>query len=281
MCHEEAASDSPHRRAGKRYGTVRRMMRSYFLIVLVLTVLIMVLCANYYKIYRSYIDTSERFETAVGRYESVLSDKNSLSLETQSLKTENEGLKSRCAEISEQNAKIAEQNNELVKCMEELKKKNAELVKKNKELAEDNVALQNSIKTAASAGIKPQNYKNFEGISSRGDVVRGTYLGKFLGTAYTPSTDECGNAKGITNSGMPVIPGISVAIDNRYWPFGTVFYIKGLGYAVAMDTGSAIKGKYRFDFAVFDKKFANALGKKYWQVYLVKLGKGYVEDIKF
>jgi len=41
-----------------------------------------------------------------------------------------------------------------------------------------------------------------------------------------------------------------------------------------MDTGSAIKGKYRFDFAVFDKNFANKLGANYWDVYLVKMGNG-------
>ena len=41
-----------------------------------------------------------------------------------------------------------------------------------------------------------------------------------------------------------------------------------------MDTGSAIKGKYRFDFAVFDRNFAKQLGTNYWDVYLVKLGNG-------
>lgn len=46
-----------------------------------------------------------------------------------------------------------------------------------------------------------------------------------------------------------------------------------------MDTGSAIKGKKRFDFAVFDKDFANKLGTSYWDVYLVKLGNGKVEDV--
>ena len=59
-----------------------------------------------------------------------------------------------------------------------------------------------------------------------------------------------------------------------------MFYIRGLGYAVAMDTGSAIKGRNRFDFAVFDKNFANSLGARYWDVYLVKLGKGNVDKIQ-
>lgn len=158
------------------------------------------------------------------------------------------------------------------------KKEIEELKKQNSELAADNIELQNTLKMAASSGIKPQNYTRFKGIDSRGGFDRGEFIGEFFGTAYTPSKDECGNNKGITNSGEPIIPGITVAVDSKYWPFGTVFYIKGLGYAIAMDTGSAIKGKYRFDFSVFNKKFAGTLGARYWDVYLVKPGKGYVES---
>ncbi len=47
-----------------------------------------------------------------------------------------------------------------------------------------------------------------------------------------------------------------------------------------MDTGSGIKGKYRFDFSVLDRDFAKMLGSRNWEVYLVKLGKGNVGDIK-
>ena len=36
-----------------------------------------------------------------------------------------------------------------------------------------------------------------------------------------------------------------------------------------MDTGSAVKGKYRFDYAVFDKSFALKLGRRKWKVYKV------------
>ena len=43
-----------------------------------------------------------------------------------------------------------------------------------------------------------------------------------------------------------------------------------LGFVVAMDTGSMVKGKYRFDYAVFDKDYAFKLGRKKWNVYLVK-----------
>jgi len=179
--------------------------------------------------------------------------------------------------LLEENENLKKQNEEIIERINQLSVINDRLTRENRELTEDNIALQNSLKMAAAAGIKPQYYEEFKGISSRGAVDRGRYIGKFLGTAYTPSKEECGNNKGITNSGNPIIPGVSIAVDKKYWPFGTVFYIKGLGYAVAMDTGSAIKGKYRFDFSVFDKNFARALGSRYWDVYLVRMGKGKVE----
>lgn len=176
---------------------------------------------------------------------------------------------------------LKQTNERMSKELDEIRQQLAKISKENRELEEDNIALQNTLKMAASAGIKPQNYTRFNGINSRGGLQRGTYLGKFLGTAYTPSKEECGNDKGITNSGKPIIAGVTVAVDKKYWPFGTVFYIKGLGYAVAMDTGSAIKGRERFDFSVFDAKFAGELGSRYWDVYLVKLGKGYIEELNF
>jgi len=142
-------------------------------------------------------------------------------------------------------------------------------------LVEDNIELQNTLKMAAAAGIKPQNYTEFKGLSSRSSIDRGEYIGKFLGTAYTPSKEECGNDNGITNSGKTYNSrNICLQLTKNYWPFGTVFYIKGLGYAVAMDTGSAIKGKYRFDFAVFDKKLRKQIGSKLLDVYLVKMATG-------
>ena len=161
--------------------------------------------------------------------------------------------------------------------LNKLLREKEELKKLNNELHEDNISLQNSLKIAAAVGIKPRNYENPPQISSRSGIRKEQYLGKFKGTAYTPSKEECGNNKGITASGKPIIPGTTIAVDTKYWPIGTIFYIKGIGYVTAMDTGSGVKGKNRFDFAVFDKKFAYALGTRQWDVYLVKKGKGKVE----
>ncbi|HEX2926503.1 MAG TPA: 3D domain-containing protein [Ruminiclostridium sp.] len=195
----------------------------------------------------------------------------------QSLITNTNSYKSQSDELSKLNDDLRKQNQQIKKELEELIKQNKQLEASKQELADDNLQLQKSLKKAASAGVKPQSYKLYNGENLE-TISKGKYLGKFLGTAYTPSAEECGNNKGITSSGQPIVPGVSIAIDNNHWPYGTVFYIKGLGYTVAMDTGSAIKGKKRFDFAVLDKKFAYELGQQYYDVYLVRMGNGKINE---
>ena len=147
----------------------------------------------------------------------------------------------------------------------------AEMIAQNNlYLVEENIKLQESLKLAASVGVKPQNYDEAEKIDSAVDYSKLEYVGEFEGTAYTPSVEECSNNLGYTASGKPIIAGVSIAVDNKYWKLGTKFYIEGLGYVVAMDTGNAVKGKYRFDYAVFDKDYALKLGRRKWEVYLVK-----------
>lgn len=249
------------------------MAKRYFIVIFVLFIAVVILCINYMAVYKSYKDLRLQFEETLVKMNDFEEGRNNLIASNKKLEKDNK-------ELREKNNALWAQNKEILAQIHVIRKINEQLIEKNKELEDDNIKLQNTLKKAASVGIKPQNYVMFDGIS-RGMLNRGTYIGQFLGTAYTPSEDECGNNKGITNSGEPIVPGLSIAVDNNYWPFGTVFYIKGLGYAVAMDTGSAIKGKYRFDFAVFDKNFAIKLGQDYWDVYLVKLGNGKVGDLKF
>lgn len=268
MLSDEAPSHSePQIYESKKTANKKRNKTLFILIVLMFF-----LVANNFIIYNWYHRAKHQYKDTFLRVQSI-------SEENVNLQAFNETLKSDYALLMENYSKVLKQYEEILKQLEELKAKNEDLERANSELVNDNIELQNSLKKAASVGIKPQSYTEFNGISTRSAIDRGEYIGKFLGTAYTPCTEECGNNKGITNSGKPIIPGVSIAVDKNYWPFGTVFYIKGLGYAVAMDTGSAIKGKYRFDFAVFDKNFAKQLGTNYWDVYLVKLGNGKVEDI--
>lgn len=173
-------------------------------------------------------------------------------------------------ELEEQKTQV-EQEKEQVELEREKVLSEAEIIAQNNlYLVEQNIKLQNTLKEAASVGVKPQNYEDAETVNMAVDYSKLEYVGEFEGTAYTPSVEECSNSLGYTASGKPIIAGVSIAVDNDYWKFGTKFYIEGLGYVVAMDTGNAVKGKYRFDYAVFDREYALKLGRKNWKVYLVK-----------
>lgn len=104
---------------------------------------------------------------------------------------------------------------------------------------------------------------------SRGDNGNSerTYAGEFHATFYTP---HCKGCTGITASGAPATPGVTVAVDTRYWPLGTKFYIEGYGYVTAQDTGGAIKGKNRIDICVSTTAEAKKLGVKKLQVWVIE-----------
>lgn len=276
----EAADSISPRNNARHYKLARKKTGSYLWAVLVLFALVGFLCFNNYSVLQSYKDVRNDLEDAYKRMDSVKIVNADLETGIQAAEKRNDVLAEENRSLREAFAKASRGSEDSAKQLEGIKKQNSELTKQNKELVNDNIALQNSLKMAAAAGVKPQNYSVFDGLERRDSLNKGKYVGRFTGTAYTPSKEECGNDMGLTRSGEPIVPGVSVAIDTEYWPLGTVFYIKGLGYTVAMDTGSAIKGKYRFDFSVLDKKFAQELGVKKWDVYLVKLGNGNVGDIE-
>ncbi|MDD2504613.1 MAG: 3D domain-containing protein [Clostridia bacterium] len=283
----EASDSIQPQRNVRQFKLKRNKAKSSMLPFVIMFVLVGFLCANNYTLLRSYDnlknDLSETYDQINNERQlkqKIASEANELQQKHKQLQAEYSKVYEEYSTLKENSSKTSRSSDDLYKQLEELKKQNNELTKQYKDLVNDNVALQNSLKMAASVGVKPQSFTAFEGLEPRTAMNRGKYVGKFLGTAYTPSKEECGNDKGITKSGNPIMPGISIAIDNEYWPFGTIFYIKGLGYTVAMDTGSAIKGKYRFDFSVFDKEFAKKLGSRKWEVYLVKLGTGKIKDVK-
>ena len=187
-----------------------------------------------------------------------------------------ESLNSGFQELENKKSELEIEKNEVENQKEELKQEQerilseAEIVAQNNErLIKENINLQNTLLKAAATGIKPQNYEIPEDSDTAVDYSKLEYVGEFEGTAYTPSPSECSNSLGYTASGKAIVPGVSIAVDSSYWKLGTKFYIEGLGYVVAMDTGSAVKGKYRFDYAVFDRDFALKLGRQKWKVYLV------------
>jgi 3D (Asp-Asp-Asp) domain-containing protein len=86
-------------------------------------------------------------------------------------------------------------------------------------------------------------------------------------SAYAPVVACCGKDDGITASGMRAGYGV-VAVDPNYIKLGTKLYVEGYGYAIAADTGGAIKG-YKIDLCYNTYNEAVNYGRKNVQVYIL------------
>ena len=86
-------------------------------------------------------------------------------------------------------------------------------------------------------------------------------------TSYTDDPAENGGYN-TTKMGTRLRYGV-VAVDPRVIPLGTKLYIEGYGYAVAEDTGGAIKGN-RIDLCYTDRAKAEAFGRRNVKVYILK-----------
>lgn len=91
-------------------------------------------------------------------------------------------------------------------------------------------------------------------------VPTGKHTGRFLmmvATGYSPEEPGLSDA---TASGLKARHGV-VAVDPRVIPLGTRVHVEGYGYAIAGDTGSAIKGM-RIDLCFDRLEECNAYGKR-------------------
>jgi 3D (Asp-Asp-Asp) domain-containing protein len=89
---------------------------------------------------------------------------------------------------------------------------------------------------------------------------RGYFSGRrmltMIPTTYDPY--NCGgDGRGLTRTGLKARYGVA-AVDPRFIPLGTRLYIEGYGYALACDTGGAIKGN-RIDLCVDAKHQARGV----------------------
>lgn len=84
-------------------------------------------------------------------------------------------------------------------------------------------------------------------------------LGRFTLTFYCPCAGCNGTASGLAANGARLEVGKTIAVDPNVIPLGTRVYIDGIGWRVAQDTGSAIKGR-RIDVLVGSHAEAYRLG---------------------
>ena len=88
--------------------------------------------------------------------------------------------------------------------------------------------------------------------------------GKEFYVSATAYTAYCNGCSGVTSTGINLRanPNVKViAVDPRVIPLGTKVWVEGYGYAVAGDTGGAIKG-HRIDVFVPSKEQAYRFGSK-------------------
>ncbi|MFC0525663.1 ubiquitin-like domain-containing protein [Pontibacillus salicampi] len=96
---------------------------------------------------------------------------------------------------------------------------------------------------------------------------------KTLYMSATAYTANCSGCTGVTTTGINLKSNPNqkvVAVDPSVIPLGTRVWVEGYGYAVAGDTGSAIKGN-KIDLYYQSKSAANSFGRR--QVRVKVLGK--------
>lgn len=97
------------------------------------------------------------------------------------------------------------------------------------------------------------------------NVVPGVHSAEFTATAYCSCERCCGkwakdrNGPVVGAAGVPLIPDVSVAVDNSLFKFGTVFTDPQGHEFIAADTGSGVDG-YWIDIYMEDHEAASAWG---------------------
>jgi len=104
--------------------------------------------------------------------------------------------------------------------------------------------------------------------ASRGGYYSGGKVVSMIATGYSASAAENGGStSGRTATGLKIGHGV-VAVDPNYIPLGTRLYIEGYGYAVAADTGGAIKG-HRIDLGHDTRSEARKVGRRSVRVHIL------------
>ncbi|WCS68488.1 hypothetical protein Goe16_00740 [Bacillus phage vB_BsuM-Goe16] len=160
-------------------------------------------------------------------------------------------------------SKIYKDLKDQVKKLEEDKKK---LERGNNNLKEDKMHLQNQVKKLSMKDSSGKISRNKVHTSSK-KVASATPNKKAsksntLSVTATAYTAYCTGCSGVTTTGIDLTshPDMKViAVDPNVIPLGSRVHVEGYGYAIAGDTGGAIKGN-KIDIFVPDRQDALAWG---------------------
>lgn len=111
------------------------------------------------------------------------------------------------------------------------------------------------------AGIRVREAR---ALPSRAGTYHRTKSYNMIATGYSPYE---GSSTGRCATGMHAGYGV-VAVDPRVIPLGSRLYIEGYGYAVAGDTGGAIKG-HRIDLGNTTHREAQSVGRRHVKVWVL------------
>ncbi|MGV3024386.1 3D domain-containing protein [Clostridium thermobutyricum] len=135
----------------------------------------------------------------------------------------------------------------------------------NQKIAQENAASQSN-NSSSNKGNSSSSSSN----SSSGNSSNGSSSGQYKKELSMEATAYAGD--GITAMGTATVRnpnGIStVAVDPNVIPLGSKLYIPGYGYAIASDTGGAIKGN-RIDLFMNSEAECNQFGRRQITVYIV------------
>jgi 3D (Asp-Asp-Asp) domain-containing protein len=90
---------------------------------------------------------------------------------------------------------------------------------------------------------------------------------KSMSTGYDTSPQTLPGSSGRTATGMKAQFGV-VAVDPRIIPLGTYVFVEGYGFAIAADTGGAIKGK-KIDLCFNSRRESLAWGRRPVKVHIL------------
>lgn len=214
--------------------------------------------------------TSERLtktELEVQKKEQVV---DSLKAEVDGLKKDNDGISK---ELAESKSAIERKDARMKKVEAQLEKAKADAVKARQEaeLAKKEAAVRKEQKRVAAENAKKKKVitasaaapavKTAAVTPSRSAASKGNKSIVVSATAYTA---YCAGCSGVTRTGIDLRanPGLKViAVDPNVIPLGSKVHVEGYGYAVAGDTGGAIKG-HKVDLFMADKGNALQWGRK-------------------